>query len=65
MLISKALSLEVPSLFHVTQHILISGKEYTVTHTCLADEKKAHFAYTDSSSKQGTQLSQKGVIGPL
>ena len=24
---SKALSLEVPSLFHVTQHILISGKE--------------------------------------
>lgn len=31
----------------------------------LVDEKKAYFACIDSSSKQGTQLSQKGVIGPL
>lgn len=31
----------------------------------LVDEKKAYFAYIDSSSNQGTQLSQKGVIGPL
>ena len=31
----------------------------------LVDEKKAYFAYIDSSSNQGTQLRQKGVIGPL